>query len=211
MFRKLTLLGLSQEQMAGVLEVFNEVEAADEHRRSMQRERWHRWREKKSLTLDKRELTLANDSRAPAGGLDNLLKEEITGQKKKKEKKDKPSQMAVVRSELLLVLDEDHADALIEHRKGMRHALTPRAASLIAKKLDACPDANEAVDAMIANGWRGIEAAWLRKGGQRRTRIEDDLDFISKNFSTGEDNGREISRNALSNVDAVPAKSGRKH
>jgi hypothetical protein len=149
----------------------------------------------------------SHDARAPAEG--SSSKKKITEQKENK--KDKPSAMAVVRSELLLVLDEDHADALIEHRKGMRHALTPRAASLIAKKLDACPDANEAVDAMIANGWRGIEAAWLRKGSQRRTRIEDDLDFISKNFSTGEDNGREISRNALSNVDAVPAKSGRKH
>jgi len=86
MFRKLTVLGLSQDQMAGVLEVFNEVEAADEHRRAMQRERWHRGRGKKALTLDKRELTLANDSRAPAPAEGSSSKKELTEQKKVRER-----------------------------------------------------------------------------------------------------------------------------
>lgn len=46
-FRKLAALGLSHEQMAGVLEIFEEE---DEARKSKARERVQKWREKKNVT-----------------------------------------------------------------------------------------------------------------------------------------------------------------
>ena len=64
------------------------------------------------------------------------------------------------REELLRVLDEQRADAVIEHRR-KKYPLTTHAAKLLAGKFALAPDANAAADAMIANGWRGFEPEWI--------------------------------------------------
>lgn len=70
------------------------------------------------------------------------------------------------RNELLRVLDDERAAAVIDHRQRIRKPLTARAAKLLAGKFAKCRDPNDAADAMIANGWQGFELEWLEN---RRT------------------------------------------
>jgi len=65
------------------------------------------------------------------------------------------------KSELLSVLDDDHAAAVVEHRQRIRKPLTANAAKLLAGKFRQCADPNAAADAMIVNGWQGFEPQWL--------------------------------------------------
>jgi hypothetical protein len=65
------------------------------------------------------------------------------------------------KDELLAVLDEARAEAVIEHRKRIRKPLTAHAARLLAGKFRQCADPNAAADAMIVNGWQGFEPSWL--------------------------------------------------
>jgi len=59
------------------------------------------------------------------------------------------------------VVDASRAKALIDHRKRIGKAMTPRAAELMAAKLAKCQDPNAAADAIVANGWQGFEPEWL--------------------------------------------------
>ena len=68
---------------------------------------------------------------------------------------------ASVQSELMKVLDQDHAKAVIEHRKALKKPLTPHAAQLLAGQFAKCPDPNAAADAMIENCWQGFKPEWL--------------------------------------------------
>ncbi len=72
-------------------------------------------------------------------------------------------------SELLLVLDEEHAIAVVEHRKALRKPLTGYAARLLARKFGQCQDPNAGADAMILNGWQGFEPEWLERRSTKRT------------------------------------------
>jgi hypothetical protein len=65
------------------------------------------------------------------------------------------------KDELATVLDEERAEAVIEHRKRIRKPLTAHAAKLLAAKFGKCRDPVAAADAMIANGWQGFEPDWL--------------------------------------------------
>lgn len=65
------------------------------------------------------------------------------------------------RKELEFVLDADHADAIIEHRKILRKPLTARAARLLASEFAKTGNPNAAADRMIANGWQGFRADWV--------------------------------------------------
>ena len=77
---------------------------------------------------------------------------------------EKPS----VKSELMKVLDEDHAQAVVDHRNRLRKPLTPHAAKLLAGKFGACSEPNVAADAMVSNGWQGFEPEWLDNRGAQR-------------------------------------------
>lgn len=70
---------------------------------------------------------------------------------------------ATPREWLLTSLDEDHADAVLEHRQRSRKPLTVRGAQLLAGKFAECPDANQAADLMVLNGWQGCEPAWVAR------------------------------------------------
>jgi hypothetical protein len=67
---------------------------------------------------------------------------------------------------LLSVLDDEHTKAIIAHRQKLRNALTPHAASLLAKQLAKCPDPNAAADEMILRGWKSIKPDWLQSNGR---------------------------------------------
>lgn len=65
------------------------------------------------------------------------------------------------RQALETCLDEEHADAVLDHRKAKRAPLTTRAAQLLAKEFAKCPDANAAADEMLIRGWQGFKAEWV--------------------------------------------------
>lgn len=71
---------------------------------------------------------------------------------------------------LLTVLDEDHAHAVVEHRRAMRRPLTVHAASLLAKQFARCADPNEGADEMILRGWQGFKPEWIRDRDMTRPR-----------------------------------------
>ena len=60
------------------------------------------------------------------------------------------------------MLDEERADAVIEHRQRMRKPLTSRAAKMLAVKLSKAADPSQAADLMMERGWAGFEVDWMR-------------------------------------------------
>lgn len=70
--------------------------------------------------------------------------------------------------ELSKVLDAEHANAVIAHRKGLRSKFTAYAARLLAVKFAKTSDPNAAADVMIANGWQGFEPEWMTSRQQAR-------------------------------------------
>lgn len=81
-----------------------------------------------------------------------------------------------VRDALLAVLDELHADAVIEHRKAIKFPLTQHAAHLLAKALGAARYPNVAADTMIERGWRGFKLEWT-KGQSPRPHERDETNM----------------------------------
>lgn len=63
--------------------------------------------------------------------------------------------------ELARVLDHQHAQAIVAHRKNFKAKFTPYAARLLAKEFAKCPDPNAAAEAMIRNGWQGFDPKWM--------------------------------------------------
>lgn len=113
-------------------------------------------------------------SRSQQGGVvascdTNLLLEPITSSLRSEVKARAPEKLSV-QSELMKVLDEDHAKAVIDHRKALKKPLTVRAAQLLAKQFAKCPSPNEAADAMIENCWQGFNPQWLLNKQQSQQR-----------------------------------------
>lgn len=69
-----------------------------------------------------------------------------------------------------VALDADHAQAVLDHRKTKKCALTVFAAKLLAKQFALCPDPNAAAEEMIIRGWQGFKAEWLARPQQRTGR-----------------------------------------
>lgn len=95
--------------------------------------------------------------------------------------------------ELVQVLDAEHANAIIAHRKHFKGKFSPYAARLLAGKFAKCPDPNAAADAMISNGWQGFEPGWMdrqqARGSPQRSPSKapsqaDVFAFIGRNSSS---------------------------
>ena len=67
------------------------------------------------------------------------------------------------KSELETVLDSEHSQAVIAHRRSLKKPLTKHAAKLLAKSLSQCPDPNAAADMMIERGWQSIKPEWFER------------------------------------------------
>lgn len=63
---------------------------------------------------------------------------------------------------LMAVLDEEHAHAVVDHRRALRKPLTLHAARLLAKQFALCANPNEGADEMIMRGWQGFKPEWIR-------------------------------------------------
>lgn len=64
-------------------------------------------------------------------------------------------------SELLKVLSEETARALIEHRSKLKAPLTASAAKRLAGKLSKCTDPEAGASLMLERGWKGFEPEWM--------------------------------------------------
>jgi hypothetical protein len=81
-----------------------------------------------------------------------------------------------------MALDVDHAQAVLDHRKTKKCALTVFAAKLLAKQFALCPDPNAAAEEMIIRGWQGFKAEWLarpQQRGARRNYVDAAMDRIN--------------------------------
>jgi hypothetical protein len=76
--RKLSALGLSLEQVAGVMDI---MDAEAESRKEKGRERWHKWKANKGANVSKRLSTDANVSSLLVRVEDSSSKKDITGKK----------------------------------------------------------------------------------------------------------------------------------
>lgn len=75
--------------------------------------------------------------------------------------------MSPILAALMTVLDEEHAAAVVEHRRvTIKKPLTVFAAKLLAKEFAKCADPHAAVEEMILGGWRGFKAEWVKPAGQ---------------------------------------------
>lgn len=89
---------------------------------------------------------------------------------------------------LLTVLDDDHAQAIIEYRRvTIKKPLTVYGAGRLAKKLAEFGDANQAADIMIDRCWQGFESSWVktRPAGRAGKRTFTDVAMDRFNGSTG--------------------------
>lgn len=78
-----------------------------------------------------------------------------------------PAAKVSPKSHLLSVLDEEHAVAVVDHRKRLRKPLTDRAAKLMARSLSEFADPNAAADKMIEKGWLSIDASWQKQSTRK--------------------------------------------
>jgi uncharacterized protein YdaU (DUF1376 family) len=78
-------------------------------------------------------------------------------------------------------IDSERAEAIFDHRRAIKKALTVRAAELLAGKLKQCPNPNAAADLMIERGWTGIDPDWLKgKPPPRRNAMAEALERIGE-------------------------------
>lgn len=69
---------------------------------------------------------------------------------------------------LMAVLDEEHAHAVVDHRRAIKRPMTLHAARLLAKQFARCEDPNEAADEMILRGWQAFKPEWIRDRNMQR-------------------------------------------
>lgn len=84
--------------------------------------------------------------------------------------------MATPKDILSQILDVDHVEAFLAHRKSKKAPLTTElAAKIIVKRLVSpeirayFPDPNQAIEEIIERGWQTIKAEWLQPRQNGRT------------------------------------------
>lgn len=94
------------------------------------------------------------------------------------------------RAELCTILDEVHAQAVLDHRQRIRKPLTAHAAKLMAAEFTKCRDPNAAADLMILKGWQGFSADWVQREETR---------YIPQRAPSAQDQRREALRQRIEN------------
>jgi len=174
MFRKLSALGLNNEQMAGVLEVFSEAETqasqAAEEGREKARERWRRWKNKQGTNVGKRLQTEANASKQLTRVEDNYLPTEISGQEEKKKAAPKAlSDLAAFKADLEQDATSEQVEAFAKHRKTKNGQNSAYSARLFRRDAEACGlSVADAIDTAISRGWLTVKPEYLA-GRQARS------------------------------------------
>ncbi len=167
--RKLAMLGLNAEQMAGVLDILADGVEAEEARKSAQRERTRKARAKQrdvTVTLQSHD----RNSDDTHGGVtrveDKTSNLEIEPQKK--EQKDAPGRDVLDFKAEFADLDAERLTALIKHRRAKHGQITGHAARLFRAAATSCNvSVSEAVDICIDRNWITLKPDWLNKPNGR--------------------------------------------
>ena len=163
--REFARMGMTPDQMVAAAERIE-----DNERAMTGAERTRKWRETKAaVTNVTRDVTAspppANPPMPEAPRVGARAEPQITNSSSTREKKDRkigPSaRIDEARTELMAVLDEERAKAVVDHRSRLKKPLTGYAAKQLAKKFAAAPDPNAAADMMVTNGWQGFEPSWM--------------------------------------------------
>lgn len=174
MFRKLAALGLSHDQMAGVLEIF---EADAEVRKEKARSRVQKWRDKKRdetqrNVTEHNETQQADSREGIARGEDNLQNKILSGENKKTNTttiKARADDLSAFKTELS-DLDPDRIDAIVKHRRMKRGQLTAHAARLFRSDAKACGlSLSDAVDTCISRNWITVKPEYLAGRSRQAT------------------------------------------
>lgn len=162
LLRKLTALGLTMDQVAGVVDIMDEQA---EDRRSKGRDRWRKWKDRQTANVSKHEQTLAAHScGGDARGVDNLLTTEISGQKEnKKDAAPKAlSDLAAFKTDLEQDATPEQVDAFVKHRKTKKGQNSAYSAKLFRKDAAACGlSVSQAIDTAISRGWLTVKPEYL--------------------------------------------------
>lgn len=172
---KLATMGLSEEQAVAVASMLTEVEeataaqaeAAAEISRAKARARVQKWRDAHPSNVTERNVTLQSVTKRLVGEGAPVEDKSLTTEIEPQESKNSAPASPSPREHLETVLDAEHAEGVLQHRKSIKAPLTQRSAKLLAKELGKCPDPNAAADTMMLRGWRGFEASWLANPPQR--------------------------------------------
>lgn len=166
-YRRLVALGLTPEQVAGVMEI---MDSDDEERRAKGRARWRKHQENKNNTnVSQHEQTLANVPHASATRVeDKPLPQKIEPQESKKEQGAQARDFSGFKAELA-ALDPERLASLIKHRRAKRAQLSAHAARLFIRDAVACGlSLAEATDTCISRNWITVKPEFLtpRSRGQ---------------------------------------------
>lgn len=161
LFRQLAALGLSTEQIAGVLEI---MESEAEVRKEKGRARWRKWKDNQPTNVSQRLQTSTNVNSQLTRVEGSSSKKDISGKEEKKEGAAKPRvDLDGFKAELSPILDPDRIDALVAVRRKKGAVLSAHAGRILSQALLACPDAAAAADEMVLRNWTGIKPDWLQK------------------------------------------------
>lgn len=110
-----------------------------------------------------------NQCKTPTG-VQQPLNHKDKNNTNKEKKEQKEIKCEEILSILMEVLDEQTAMELIQHRDEIKKPLTPLSAKKMVPELKKVSDPKAAIDAMIRNGWQGLNSAWIeRQNGGRFT------------------------------------------
>jgi hypothetical protein len=178
--RKLSALGLSVEQIAGVLEI---MEAEAEQGKEKARARWRKWKEGQEPNVSKRLQTTANVSKQLVRAEGSSSKTEITGQVEKEDAgkprrlSKKEQDVAEFRAEFEPHLSAKLLDELVKQRTARNATLTGYAGQLLLKAFSRCGlSPAEGADMCVERNWTTIKPDWIAQSGStRRAPSEPDL------------------------------------
>jgi hypothetical protein len=164
-FRRLVAAGLNSDQVALVMEMFDE---RDETRKAGQRARWRKHQEnKKNANVSQREQTLANVPREGVARVeDKSLPQKIEPQTENK--KDALRDVEEFKAELSSHLSPEQLAGIIKLRRQKHAVINGHAARLFVGAVGRCGiSLSEAADKCIERNWLSIEPGWLSKGQTR--------------------------------------------
>ncbi len=73
------------------------------------------------------------------------------------------------KSDLMKIMNEELAQAVVDHRKGRRMPFNQYAADLFCDRLMECEDMKAAIDMMIERNWSHVSRKWVEKANRENT------------------------------------------
>jgi hypothetical protein len=164
MFRKLAGLGLSHEQMAGVLEIFDE-EAGE--RKAKVKARVDKWRAKNKPETLRNVTERSETSHDVTERLARVEDSSSNKEDRKEEKKERAapkalSDLSAFKADLERDATPEQVDAFAKHRKAKNGQNSSYAATLFRRDAAACQmTVSEAIDTALSRGWLTVKPEYL--------------------------------------------------